>query len=307
MMKRIICLFLCGVFLIISSYSIAGDGKEHERDLESIFLGRTLSDGVKDPKKSLINPDNPAVLFGYLEDAIYLCIDQMGNEGQKWLDELNNDYHMEELPKSIDEISVPVKEHEMYTHMGWDYKDYTLKEKWELRQNILLATVSKVFGFAVGNSSKIEDRYSRECILISKLIYYIHILGDHAENSLETTTDRIQLRNAKRTRGEVEAGLINELRQCLSELFEEQKTSMKYNRLMVKLNVVRFRAWITGEESSNEEVDRNSAEYKKNEKLHERIQDIAKNTLEYLKQYVRKLLLGKQYFKRVFGGIVVVE
>ena len=105
MMKRIICLFLCGVFLIISSYSIAGGGKEHERDLESVFLGRTLSDGVKDPKKSLINPDNPAVLFGYLEDAIYLCIDQMGNEGQKWLDELNNDYHMEGLPKSLIEAT----------------------------------------------------------------------------------------------------------------------------------------------------------------------------------------------------------
>ena len=287
-MKKIICLFLCIAILLSCSYSYAdGDGPDHEKELELIFLGQELSPGSRDPKK---HGNTPAVLFGYLEDAIYLCIDQMGNQGQKWLDELNNDFQVEGLPKSIDEFSVPEKEHERYTHLGWDYKDYPLKEKWEIRQNILLATVSKVFGFPVDENKTGNDKYTDECVQMAQLIYYVHILGDHSRNSLATTSHRIQLRNSEKTRGEIEAGLINYLRKCISELFWDQRTSMKYNWLSVKLNIVRFRAWKNGEEDSEEK--------------HLKVQDIAKSTLKYLRPNIRRMLMEKDYFMRVFGDIV---
>ncbi len=288
MMKKAICLLLCFLLVFLSSSAIAGTGDQHEADLERILLGRTLGKEIKDPQRQ--NEDTPAVLFGYLEDAIYLCVDQMGNQGQKWLDELNNDFHLEGLPTSIDEISVPEEDHEKYTHLGWDYKDYQLQEKWKKRQNILLATVNKVFGFGAGTAAT-ENVYSEQCVEMAKLIYYIHVLGDHQHNKLSTTTDRIQLRNATRTRGEVEAGLINELRQCISKLFWRQRTSSKYNWLMVKLNVVRFRAWINGEEDSEEK--------------HIKVQEIAEATLNYLQPQIRLMLLEMPFYRNVFQSIAM--
>ena len=84
--------------------------------------------------------------------------------------------------------------------------------------------------------------------------------------------------------------MINELRKCISELFWSQRTSMKYNWMMVKLNVVRFRAWAIGEEDSEDK--------------HIKIMDIAKSTLNYLTPQIRKMLLESRYFKNVFGDIV---
>ena len=293
MVKKLFCLLLCGIVLLISANCNAGDEAQHEADLEKILLGRTLTKSQKDPKKQ---GDTPAVLFGYLEDAIYLCIDQMGTEGQRWLDELNNDYQVEGLPKTIDEISVPVSEHEKYTHMGWDFKNYPLPEKWALRQNILLATVSKVFGFPVEESSAGKDKYSKDCVNMAKLIYYIHILGDHSHNSLASTAERIQLKNTKITRGEIEKGLISDLRECIAELCESQRTSMKYNYLMVKLNVIRFRTFVTGEEAVNEGVKKGSDEYNKNEKKHEKIQTIAQDTINCMQPQLRKLLAEMDFY-----------
>ncbi len=290
MMRKTITLLICLLLAFSWSSAFAGTGEQHEADLEKILLGRTLSKDSKDPQKQ--NGDTPAVLFGYLEDAIYLCIDQMGNQGQKWLDELNNDFHLEGLPTSINEISVPEEDHEKYTHLGWDYKYYQLPEKWKIRQNILLATVNKVFGFST-SSSTTENIYSEQCIEMAKLIYYIHILGDHQHNKLSTTTDRIQLRNATKTRGEVEAGLINELRQCISKLFWTQRTTGKYNWLMVKLNVVRFRAWRNGEEDSEEK--------------HVKVQEIAEATLNYLQPQVKLLLLEMPFYRNAFQSIVVQD
>lgn len=286
-MKKSVGILVATMLIMLSSLCVAGVGAQHEKELEQIFLGVELSEVDKDPKK---HGNSPTVLFGYLEDAIYLCIDQMGNQGQKWLDELNEDCKVEGLPKSINEISVPEENHEMYTHLGWDYKYYPYKEKWALRQNILLATVSKVFGFPVDTYRSGKEKYTEECIEMSKLIYYIHILGDHVHNQFATTNDRIQLRNATVTRGVVEHGLISELRQCISKLFWKQRTSMKYNWLMVKLNVVRFRAWSTGEEDSEEK--------------HIKIKGIAVTTLDYLTPQVRKMLMEESYFRNVFQDIV---
>lgn len=261
------------------------DGVQHEKELERVLLGIELGPASKDPRKS---NNSKAVLFGYLEDAIYLCIDQEGNKGQQWLDELNNDFKVEGLPKSIKEFSVPGGgRHEKYTHLGWDYQYYSNPEVWRIRQNILLATVSKVFGFPVDKTKTSNEKYTEQCIEMSKLIYYIHILGDHKRNSYETNTDRIQLGNAKITAGVYTKGLINELRSCIQKLTWSERTSNRYNLLMVKLNVLRFRAWITGEEDS--------------ENKHKTVSAIATDTLNQLCPHLRNLLLQIDFFKSVFA------
>ena len=283
MMKRLICFLLCLQILLPCSTCFAGTGPEHEMDLELALLGRKLTDDSKDPHK---NAETKEVLFGYLEDAIYLCIDQMGREGQDWLDELNNDFKVAGLPASVSEFTVPTAEHEKYTHLGWDYKLYTKEKEWKIRQNILLATVNKVFGFSVSESESGDKTYSGQCIAMAKLIYYIHILGDHSRNSEKTKFDRIQLRGTKTTYGEYEAGLINELRMCISDLFAGHRATFKYCQLMVKLNVVRFKAWSKGEDDSTAK--------------HEKIKDYAEDVLDYLKLYLPGMLSDLDFFRKVF-------
>ena len=287
MIKRWLCLLLCGLLVLIGSVCNAGTGVQHEDDLELALLGRKLSEKDKNPD---LSTDQKAVLFGYLEDAIYLCIDQAGSDGQKWLDELNNKFQVPGLPKSVSEFSVPKSDdHQHYTHMGWDYGLYQYPEKWEIRKNILLATVSKVFGFHVDENQTGNDRYTEQCKDMAKLIYYIHILGDHSRDKFATTNARIQLRNDSKTRGEIEKGLINELRTCLSHLLYDKRTSFKYCRMMVKLNVIRFRAWKTGEEDSEEK--------------HKKIKDIAEDALNYLNPGLSELLMETSFFRNVFSGI----
>ena len=62
---------------------------------------------------------------------------------------------------------------------------------------------------------------------------------------------------------------------------------------MVKLNVVRFRAWRNGEEDSEEK--------------HVKVQEIAEATLNYLQPQVKLLLLEMPFYRNAFQSIVVQD
>ena len=279
-MRRLLCLILCGLLILLIPHSYAGTGVQHEDDLELALLGRTLSEKSKDPQSST---DQKAVLFGYLEDAIYLCIDQAGGDGQQWLDELNNDFKVSGLPKSVQEFNVPKSdEHQAYTHMGWDFDSYADKAKWEVRQNILLATVSKIFNFPIDETKSGNDRYSPECVAMSKLIYYIHILRDHIENSFTNRMRVIQLPKMRDDHGHLE-----EINSCITTLFPTQKTSYKYCRLKVKLTVLRIEARFNGEDDT--------------EAKQKKVKKYANEALECLKIYLPDLLMNTDFFSIIFN------
>ncbi len=284
MMKRIICLLLCGFLVLIGNQSCAGSGVQHEDDLELALLGKTISEGSKNPDQS---NDSKAVLFGYLEDAIYLCIDQAGDDGQEWLDELNYKFQVPGLPKSIREFTVSKNQyHQAYTHMGWDYKKYEDKANWEVRKNILLATVSKVFGFQVDETKSGNNKYNPQCVNMAKLIYYVHVLGDISRNDYATRTDKISLSNTKDNENQQVSGLIKELRDCISDLFKSKQTSNKYMMLRVKLNIIRFQNWRNGGDDSIEQ--------------YKNVQEYAKDILRYLNMYLPGLLKETDFFREVF-------
>lgn len=271
MIKKFLCLFLsCFLLLIDSHCCYAGSGVQHEDDLELALLGRKLSEKDKDPD---LSSNQQAILFGYLEDAIYLCVDQAGTDGQKWLDELNNHLEVQGLPKSVSEFSVPKNaDHQAYTHMGWDYKLYADIAKWEIRKNILLSTVSKVFNIPID---------SEECIEMSKLIYYIHILRDHIENAYGKHLNVIQLSKMKD-----DYGHLQEINKCISKLFSSQITSNKYCRLKVRLSVLRFKSRFNGDDDS--------------EKKQEKVIKYAGEALQTLQTYLPGLLQNTAFFRAVF-------
>ena len=280
MMKRIVCLLLCGILVLIGVQCYAGTGVQHEDDLELALLGRKLSEKSKNPD---LSNDSKAVLFGYLEDAIYLCIDQSGSDGQKWLDELNNTFQVPDLPKSIFEFSVPKNDdHQAYTHMGWDFDKYEEKAKWKVRQNILLATVNKVFGFPLDEGKTGNDRYCKECVAMSKLIYYIHILRDHIENAYDNRLNVIQLSKMKD-----DYGHLQEINDCIDELFSSQRTSNKYCRLKVRLTVIRTKSRFNGQDDT--------------EAKQKKVIKYAKEALECLQNNLPGLLQNTGFFSAVFN------
>ena len=85
---------------------------------------------------------------------------------------------------------------------------------------------------------------------------------------------------------EIEEGLINELRRCIAELFYDQRVSNNYCRLMVKLNVIRFRSWINGDVDS--------------EQKYEKVHGYANGILEELNLRLPKILENTVFFARVF-------
>ena len=280
-MKRIIICFALAVILICSATcAVAKRGEEHEKDLEKALLGTTINTDIN--QKSSDQSDMN-IMFGYLEDAIYLCIDQAGNDGQQWLDELNNNLQVSGLPKTVSEFSVPKSsDHQAYTHMGWDFKLYEEKSHWGIRQNILLATVSKVFNFPVDESKQGNERYDPQCVAMAKLIYYIHILGDHVADSFVTRLNVIQLSKL----GD-DYGLLQELRKCLKDLLIESRNSMKYAQLRVSLDAIRVKARILGEDD--------------NETKQEKVKVYAQQALDTLFRYLPKLLKEEPFFSKVFS------
>lgn len=279
-MKRIISAVLVFAFLLPCMLASAKTGEEHEADLEKALLGQTINTDIKSRPADNTNMN---ILFGYLEDAIYLCIDQAGSDGQKWLNELRDDFGLKDLPASVSEFSVPKSDaHQAYTHMGWDFKKYNEKSHWGVRQNILLATVSKVFSFPVSANVEGNDKYSAKCISMAKLIYYIHILGDHIADSYDNRLNVIQLAKLSRD----EAGHLQELRKCLGVLLFDQRTSWKYCRLIVSLDAIRVKAHLLGEDDSEDKQ--------------KKVQQYAQEALDLLFNYLPALLKNEPYFNSVF-------
>ena len=111
-----------------------------------------------------------------IECACYLTIDQFNESGQKALDTLN-DYGVKGIPKNISgiKISASPNTHRSYTHRGWDYPYSGVQgEQWPNRQAVMVNTVGTIFDFN-GDTKKQES--------FCKLLYYIHILGDHMDDT----------------------------------------------------------------------------------------------------------------------------
>ena len=89
--------------------------------------------------------------------------------------------------------------HGHYTHLGWDhiYPDDDIistsrgdiiintQKRWGIRKKILTEALGKMFSFSIFNSAKQDS--------LGALFYYVHILGDHEDNSITTAYTRIPI------------------------------------------------------------------------------------------------------------------
>lgn len=208
----------------------AHEGKVHDEFMKRILFGK---DDYTFNSESSEN-------FDVLAAACYLTIDYCNSnkKGETELAILRN-YGIKKLP-SLRKINYSAQfgQHREYTHLGWEQgysKEHSteMEPKWADRRNILKNTVKTVFNFKKNDNQK--DAFC-------KLLYYIHILGDHEDSKISNLSND--------SKGTVVAGLINisakrgekciisELLGLLPDLFPDQVNTHKYRELKKDLGTI---------------------------------------------------------------------
>jgi len=279
-MKKRLFITTLLIFLIVSPL-FAPDAFVHNIDLERLLLGRFPIPGTEEKIK-----------IELIEKAAYLCIDQFYNQGLSFLDDLRQS-GVKNLPDGKDiDISVGgIGQHQRYTHRGWDWIDYprnisgyNIQEIWERRKMVLLLTLDKVFTFRNNEAIKRDS--------LGAIIYYTHILRDHAGDSKGSYMDRMPISprpDYKENRSGPNSHnptIYTELLFYLPRLFRGQLNSNEYRMLFLFLEKRKNREFPTGTTITDEDYTQ--------------LQSFAQETLNILCSYVPRLLQKESFFKQAF-------
>ena len=222
-----------------------------------------------------------------LTSACYLTVDQFNNYGQTYLKELI-DYGVKNLPSQVSEIgfSASGRNHRNFTHRGWNF-DYggEMKTKWPIRQDILRNTVGTVFNFN-GNEKQKEA--------FCELLYYIHILGDHEDDTSYKVSNGLKIDVGGR---HDKVDIIHRVLDLLPVLFPDQTNTHKYRALTTNLR------------SINSKLDKlvNSVGGINNEEKFAQKQELVKKLIEVMSLYLPEMLKKEMFFNQVFYSDVQSE
>ena len=287
--KRTIAVVLILTVLVchLSVDCLAGDAKDHRKDLLQVLFGRSFSEKqFTDDQKNLFT----AIFY-----ASYLALDQTKDNGEEKLLFLRQNTLVLGLPDQISEFSVPGGSgHRIFTHRGWDH-DYSedqdlpksvdandIQNRWLIRKSILLSTINKVFPF--GPLSNRFLGFDEKCQAFSALVYYVHILGDQIQSSdIDESQKNFDVVNYNVAKG---------ISSCLKTLFEDQKLSWSYISLQFELSAL--------EDSINELNNYYSPDGVNWDMFYKEYNSYAQEILDLLIAYVPTLLRNESFFTDVF-------
>lgn len=215
-----------------------------------------------------------------LECACYLAIDQFNESGQKALDILHT-YGVKGIPDNIDDIKISASpsNHRSYTHRGWDFAYFGVQgEQWPARQNVMIATVGTIFDFD-GDIQKQEN--------FCKLLYYIHILGDHMDDTSYKINNGLKMDVGGRID---QNDIIHEWLDCIEIVFADQKYTHKYRGLTASLE--RYN-------SKFRKLGRSRADIDTDEKFEKYIEN-CEDLMNMMTMYVPEMLKEEEFFNEVF-------
>lgn len=239
----LLMVFVVGCAPVAFAY---GSQDEHDKDLKYALFGSTA-------KKLLDGDENRK--FEAISNAASLAIDQFSsNDQQKQKKSTYDDlqcalvyFGLPDLPDTFDNldlnihvspdnVNITARNHRKYTHLGWDYKGYPNEAFWEKRKQILIHTVNwTLFQDDDALLSKVpflsDVLYapSEQCIAFCKIIYYIHILGDHEEGDVSKKLEYLEPIQYVDTST---PGIITELKEQLQILLKNRCRSWSYAGLM---------------------------------------------------------------------------
>lgn len=271
--KSVSCIIICIMMTLTCSMS----GMAYERGGHDALLKEVLFKGFKEIDNDIrVKPEIDALC-----SASYLAIDQFNHNGQGDLDYLRS-FGVQNLPELSEiDFTASGKNHRNKTHRGWNHSYPTFdRENWTIRQGILMNTVDAVFDFG-GNEAQKES--------FCKLIYYIHILGDHLDNQTFDQSKNNGLIIA--AGGTIDKNnMIDEILSLIEILFRDQKHTHKYRSLTTSLErlnrkfskVVRSKGGVNTEQKFDEH------------------QGYVKKTYKILTLYIPEMLKDEKFFYDVF-------
>ena len=240
--------------------------KEHDQDLQDHLFGTDfILTGEKKDK------------FQAIANAAALCIDQFStNDTERrkegvfnQLDErIGFSFSFDEVElKPTGKYVVTANTHRSYTHRGWDFTEYPLKELWTKRKKILTATVNtELFGLSPGLLKHLpwiegqvynEEACNEQCEAFCKLVYNIHILGDYKEATSYSDAFQ-QLIPLVRHEDSSSPAMIEDIINLSSTLFESQSWTLPlFIRELEKIEARAAEAlFVTGGIRTNEQFDK---------------------------------------------------
>jgi len=272
--KKCICLvllFLSSVMFVFPKGTFKDDkgGAGHADDISKLLTGKSYNNNTHNHKllpilKGLTyimhltvdatQRTDPDILTYEVADAV------------KYLEQHQKELKMKSIPDARKIVTPGGPYHGEYTHLGWAHKSYTPEtmEKWIVRQRILKDFLAGNFNFWLGNMDKLDS--------FAALFYYVHMLGDHAHNSMLTARTRIPIksldeqddirfdirtyweRNGNNGNGAPTTTIIAELNKHLEILFKDQRNSNYYKNLIGGINGVLPESY--NEDNAKDKIER---------------------------------------------------
>ena len=171
------------------------------------------------------------------------------NQAIRYLNENKTSLKIERIPNLNEFLTPGGSYHGEYTHLGWSHKysDET-QRKFNVRKEILRDALEKQFNFfpLIGQNRQKLDSFAA-------LLYYVHILGDHEDNTLTTARTRLPIRSLneqdliindrnipirweRNESGIPNTTIIAELNSHLRILFRDQLNTIYFNNLINGIN-----------------------------------------------------------------------
>ncbi len=297
MMKRLTALLLSLIIafsLAVPAFAHNKEGADgHDQIMSWILFGS------KGYKSTLSKTSDEFKALEALENAVALSIDQYNGNYEDELNELQA-MRICGLPDSISEINYRGNEyHRRYTHMGWNYnyKEADIAH-WDVRKNILLQTVNKVFHFSWLTSnfafvSKYID-FTEQCKAFSALLYYIHIIADISGSNYKQGYE-VVCKLAIASPSTANPDIYSELLNILPIIFESQQDTLAYKGLVTDIKIQAIQARNFTENTPD--IESSYSEYQK----------FADDLLNKLASKLPSLLQQEPFFRNVFYSNEVVN
>jgi hypothetical protein len=254
MLKK--CLYF--IFLILftlqstlwakDTFNDKSGGSGHAGDISKLLLGLDYY-ALDDNKKTIITG---------LAYALCLTVDSTMNmdteiphyqakNAMDYLQEKQAILKWNTIPNFRTFLTPGGSSHGYYTHLGWDhiYADneysYFCNTRWKTRKEIFLDVLSKAFNFSLFSGGKKDS--------LGALFYYVHILGDHEDDSITNAHTRIPIYDFNEQAWDAgwagwnedeqwrpETTIVDELNKHLPIIFHDQITGPVFNNLINEIN-----------------------------------------------------------------------
>lgn len=280
-MKRKLTLIVAFIILfscLFPTNSFAHERPEHDKDLVAVLFSEEYE--VKQ------QPENIQNYISALTCATYLTIDQYQGNGQDSLDFLIEQGYRG-IPESIEVFDYHTSPsiHRSFTHRGWEHVYIDDKAKWNIRKKLLIEVVNQTFDF--GSESNAISGYDPKCESFSALLYYVHILGDHNDDSSYKIQNGLKIALGGR---EDKVDIVHELLKHLDIIFHAQRFSPKYLLFIAKINSINRRIGRLVDSEGGINSD------EKFEKYHA----LGEELMNTLKKNIPELLENEEFFSAVF-------